>query len=103
MDNNAWSLTPALRTSYLVQRGDPTRWWVLVSNPTLPSFDSATSFLCHLPLQLPMKSIGAINGGGCGSGVGSVTFYATAGVSTPPFARLRTTHQFVSPAYTCRG
>ena len=79
-----------------------------------------------------MKSIGAINGGGCGSGVGvfahrvavqhgvgcfivevtnsgGVTFYATAGVSskggvlTPPFARLRTTHQFVFPACTCRG
>ena len=77
---------------------------VLVSNPTLPSSDSATSFLCHLPLQLPMKPIGAINGGGCGSGAGvfshrvvvqhgagcfiveatdsgGVMFYATAGVS----------------------
>ena len=99
---------------------------VLASNPALPSFDSTTSFLCHLPLQLPMKSIGAVNGGGCGSGVGvfahrvavqhgfgcfiveatdggGVAFYATAGVSskggelTPPPARLETTHQFVSP------
>ena len=40
---------------------------------------------------------GAADGGG-------VAFYATAGVSskggalTPPFARLRTTHQFVPPA-----
>jgi len=103
-----------------------TRRWVLVSNPALLSFDPGASFLCHLPSQLLMKSIGAVNGGGCGSGVGvfahrvavqhgagcfiaeatdggGVALYPTAGVSrkgrelTPPLAHLETTHQLVSP------
>ena len=39
------------------------------SKSTPPSFARATSFLCHLPSQLPMKSISTINGGGCGSGL----------------------------------
>jgi len=42
-------------------------WCYSISTP--PSLDYATSFLCHLPSQLPMKSIGAVNGGGCGSGL----------------------------------
>ena len=46
---------------------DPsTRWWVLVSNPALLYFGCATLFLCHLPSQPPMKSIGSALGGGCG-------------------------------------
>jgi len=39
----------------------------LMPSTALSLFDFATSFLCHLRSQLPMKSIGAMNGGGCGS------------------------------------
>ena len=46
---------------------DPsTWWWVLVLNPAPPFSGCATLFLCHLPSQLPMKSIGAANRGGSG-------------------------------------
>ena len=35
--------------------------------PAPPSFDFDISFFCRLRWQLPMKSIGFANGGGCGS------------------------------------
>jgi len=40
-----------------------------ITSPAVSLLDFATSFLCHLRSQIPMKSIGSTNGGGCGSGL----------------------------------
>jgi hypothetical protein len=59
-----------------------------------PLFDFATSFLCHLRSELPMKSIGSANGGGCGSGL--VVLAHLGGVPNSPW-RIHVGYRTKSP------